>query len=90
MMKSYGGGRGSEIGQMDVPRYLAIDRNGFILVADNRNNRIIQLNASLEFIGEFIPGSVGLINPTTMHLNEKMRRLFIAKYGEQNISIFDL
>ena len=57
MMKSYGGGRGSGIGQMNRPCYLAIDRNGFILVADFSNNRIIQLNASLEFIREFIPGS---------------------------------
>ena len=52
MMKSYGGNIGSGIGQMNGPRYLAVDRNGFILVVDRDNNRIIQLNASLEFIKE--------------------------------------
>ena len=90
MMKSYGREAGSGIGQMDYPCYLAIDRNGFILVADENNNRIIQLNTSLEFIREFIPGSVGLKNPKRMHLRENTRRLYIAGRFERNITIFDL
>ena len=90
MMKSYGGKRGSGIGQMNYPCYVAIDRNGFILVGDYYNNRIIQLNESLEFVKEFIPGSVGLNYPWRMHLHENMRRLYIAEGGQQNISIFDL
>ena len=68
MVESYGGGAGSRIGQMNSPCYLAVDRNGFVLVADF--NRIIQLNASLEFIRESIPGSVGLKQTRRMHLNE--------------------
>ena len=90
MLKSYGGEGGSGIGQMNLPCYSAIDQNGFILVADFLNNRIIQLNASLEFIREFIPGSVGLKNPRRMHPHENTRRLYIAELDEQNIAIFDL
>ena len=90
VMKSYGGEKGSGIGRMYFPCYLAIDRNGFILVADHINNRIIQLDASLEFIREFIPGSVGLKNPRRMHLHEKRRRLFIGELKERNINIFDM
>ena len=90
MMNSYGGRPGSGIGQMNSPCYLAIDRNGFILVADYYNNRIIQLNASLEFIGEFIPGSAGLKRPWRMHLHEDRRRLYVAEGGQQCIAIFDL
>ena len=90
MMKSYGGGEGSGIGQMNYPLSLAIDRNGFVLVADCHNNRIIQLNESLEFIRKFIPGSVGLERPCRMHLRENTRRLFIAERDERNIAIFDL
>ena len=90
MQKSYGGGEGSGTGQMNLPCYLAIDRNGSILIADYNNNRIIQLNASLEFIREFIPGSVGLKNPRRMHLHENTRRLYIAERDERNIAIFDL
>ena len=90
MLKCYGGESGSGIGQMDFPIYLAIDRNGFILVVDLENNRVIQLNASLEFVREFIPGSVGLKKPRRMHLQEDMKRLYIGEYDEPNIAIFDL
>ena len=90
MLKSYGEGIGSGIGQMDFPGYLAMDRNGSILVADQNNNRIIQLNASLEFIGEFIPGSAGLKQPLRMYLNENRRCMYIAEQDEQNVTTFDL
>ena len=91
MIKSYGGGPGSGIGQMNHPCYLAIDRNGFILVAEEYNHRVIQLNASLEFIREFIPGSVGLKQPGRMHLHENMKRLlYIAEYGQRNFKKFVL
>ena len=90
MMKSYGVKAGSGIGQMKFPCYLAVDRNGFILVADKDNNRIIQLNASLEFIREFIPGSFGLRTPARMHLHEEKKRLFIAERNKHNIAVFDL
>ena len=90
MVNNYGGKSGSEIGLISWPCHLAIDRNGLILVADYHNNRIIQLNASLEYIGEFIPGSVGLKKPRRMHLHENTRRLYIADKSERNITIFDL
>ena len=90
MMKSYKGGALSGIRQMDRPFNLAIDRNGSILVADAHNNRIIQLNASLEYIGQFIPGSAGLKQPQRIHLHENTRRLYIAAEREPNITIFDL
>ena len=90
MMKSYGGEPGSGITQMDYPCYLAGYQNGFILVADFYNNRIIQLDPSLEFIGEFILSSVGLKKPWRMHLHEKPRRLCIGDGIEPNIAIFDL
>ena len=89
-MKSYGGRSGSRIGQMNEPGYLAIDRNGSILVADFNNNRIIQLDTSLELVREFIPESNGMKKPFRMHLDENARRLYIAESYEQNIAIFDL
>ena len=79
MVKSYGGREGSGIGQMNWPCNLSIDQDGYILVADSNNNRIIQLNASLEFIGEFIPESVGLKFPKRMHLHENMKRLLYSR-----------
>ena len=89
MVKSYGERPGSGIGQMNDPYYLAIDRNGYILVVDLNNNRIIQLNASLEFAREVIPGSVGLKQPIKIDLHENARRLYIAEKMEPSITILD-
>ena len=90
MLKCYGGEKGSGIEEMRDPAYLAIDRSAFVLVVDKSNNRIIQLNASLEFIREFVPGSVGLHSPKIMYLDEDRRRLYISEYNSERISIFDL
>ena len=90
MMKSYGRGLGSGIGQMDFPNYLTVDNNGFILVNDYSNNRIIQLNASLEFIREFIPRSAGLEKPASMHLNEHCACVYIEEHNKPTVAIFDL
>ena len=87
MVKSYGGGRGSGIGQMNSPAYLAIDRNGFILFVDHKNKRIVQLNESLEFIRVFIPESWGLNGADSVFFHE--RRLYIEECGSPSIAIFD-
>ena len=68
---------------MNGPCYLAIGRNGFILVADYLNNRIIQLNASLEFICEYICRSVGLKQRLRMHSNEYRRRMYMVNETSQ-------
>ena len=62
LIKCYGESEGSGVGQLNYPRHLAIDRNGFIFVADQDNNRIVQLNSSLEYIGE----TVGIQQPETI------------------------
>ena len=73
---------------MDLPVFLATDQNGFFLVVEHKNHRIIQLKASLEFIREYIPESGGLDGPSQIHLLES--RLYIAESTERNIKIFDL
>ena len=64
---------------MNVPTYLAVDRNGFILVVDHNNKRIVQLNAWLEFIRIFIPESWGLDGADRVYFHE--RRLYIEVYS---------
>ena len=59
VIKCYGGNQGTGIGQLNLPFYLAIDRNGFIFVADYGNDCIVRLNSSLEYIGE----TVGINQP---------------------------
>ena len=41
LLRSFGGNRGSTIGETNVPGYLSVDANGFVLVADSRNSQVI-------------------------------------------------
>ena len=78
-----------KVGKLNFPSHLAVDRKGFIVVVDRNNDRIVQLNASLEFIREVIPQSVGLIKPYRMCLNEREGRLYVAELDRKRIFIFD-
>ena len=65
VIKCYGGNEGTGIGQLHMPQYLAIDRNGFILVVSQKNNRVVRLNSSLEYISE----TVGVKDPVRIVLD---------------------
>ena len=60
---------------MNLPLYLAIDRNEFIFVADYYNNRIVRLNSSLEYISE----TVGIQQPWRILLNKERVHNFIER-----------
>ena len=84
LINCYGGNEGTGIGQLNYPRHLAIDRNGFIFVADRENNRIVQLNSSLEYIGE----TVGIQEPETILLDEENGRLYVIEHNKQQLTVF--
>ena len=86
VIKCYGGNEGSGIGQLNLPYHLAIDRNGFIFVADRDNNRIVRLNSSLEYISE----TVGIQEPETILLNEESGRLYVIEDNSQSLTVFDI
>ena len=49
--RSYGGQRGSDVGQLNCPRHLAVDKDSqFIFVADWLNDRVVLLSPTLEFV----------------------------------------
>ena len=48
------GQKGSAVGQMDYPYHLAVDKQGFILVAYQCNNRVLLLCPSLTYVKELI------------------------------------
>src|SRR6218665_1079428 len=54
VQKSFGGTRGSTIGEMNEPFYLSIDVNGFVMVVDRRNSRVLLLDSDLKFRREII------------------------------------
>jgi len=49
--RSYGGQPGSDVGQLDCPCHLAVDKDSqFIFVADQCNKRVVLLSPTLEFV----------------------------------------
>src|SRR6218665_3445949 len=42
------------IGQLNNPKHLAVDENGFVMVADRDNSRILLFDSELEFKGEIL------------------------------------
>ena len=51
LIQCYGGTQGAGIGQLNIPRNLAVDRSDNMLVADYGNNRIVFLSPSLTHVG---------------------------------------
>ena len=54
LKKSFGGKSGSTVGQMDCPVYLSVDGNGFVMVADRMNSRVLLLDSDLKFQREIL------------------------------------
>jgi len=74
--RSYGGQRGSDVGQLNCPCHMAVDEDSqFIYVADCGNNRVVLLSSTLEFV-RYV--SEELSWPRPLHLNHTTRRLYVA------------
>ena len=86
VIKCYGGSNGSGVGQLNVPYHLAIGPGGFILVVDVDNDRIVQLNKSLEYMNEF----TGFKQPIRLRLNEELGRLYVIECDDKSITILDM
>jgi len=76
---SYGGQTGSDVGQLNSPYHLAVDKDSqFIFVADRSNERVVLLNSTLEIVRYF---SEGLSRPFRLHLHQSARRLFVGQHS---------
>jgi len=78
VVKSYGGPKGSGIQQMNVPYHLAVDRNGFVFVADLNNYQVLLLSPALTFVGEVLSREQLECAPGRMWLDSDIRRLYVA------------
>ena len=81
--RSYGGQRGRDVGQLNMPCHLAVDKDSqFIFVADCGNNRVVLLSPTLEFV-RYIEG---LSDPCRLYFHQSTRRLFVGQYrGAVNV-----
>ena len=82
--KSYGGKRGSDVGEMNIPNYLAVDKEGFVLVADQMNSRVLLLGPDLKLQREIL--SKSLRYPTKIYLNESSSQLMVVDNEVNSIS----
>jgi hypothetical protein len=73
VLQSYGGSKGSGSGQVNSPVRLAV--NGFILVADLNNDRVLMLSPKLTFIREVLTKMRGVLR---MSLDVYTGRLYVA------------
>jgi len=84
---SYGGERGSGVGQLNQPCYLAEDKDSqFIFVADRDNNRVALLSPTLEFV-RYIREE--LSGPRRLDFDHATRRLFVGQLSGR-VSVFQL
>jgi hypothetical protein len=86
VLSTYGtAAAGSGPGQLNWPKGLTIDRNGYIAVADYYNNRILVFNQTLSEARNFsLPINTGVINhPISLWLDESRGRLYVAELGGQ-------
>ena len=78
--QSYGGSRGSGVGQLHVPSHLAVDRYGNVLVADMWNHRVVLLSPSLTHLGYITVSGHKLSYPWALHLDQLNHRLYIGEW----------
>jgi len=79
--RSYGGQSGSDVGQLDEPRHLAVDEDSqFVFVADSVNNRVMLLSPTLEFVRDF---SEGLVQPQRLYFHHTTCRLYVGRHVDR-------
>ena len=77
--RSYGNQRGSDVGQLNCPRHLAVDKGSqSIFVADWGNHRVVLLSPTLEF-ERYVCEKPSLSSPRRLYLHQTTRRLFVGQ-----------
>jgi len=77
VVKSYGGPVGAGTQQMYVPARLAVDRNGFVFVADVYNQRVLLLSPALTFVREVVSREQLKWRPVRLWYDSDRRRLYV-------------
>ena len=86
--RSYGDKLGSDVGRLNWPRHLAVDKDSqFVFVADRGNHRVVLLSPMLEFVRYIIKG---LPEASRLYFHEATRRLFVVHGGRPNVTVIQL
>jgi len=79
IVRAHGGQRGSDTGQYNVPRHLAVDDNEFVFVVDVVNRRVTLLSPTLGFVRHVVSRDKLKWEPGRLHLDVHRRRLYVAE-----------
>ena len=79
IIQSHGRQRGSDIGEYDIPRHLAVDNNEFVFVVDIFNRRVTLLSPTLEYVGHVMSLDDTKWSPSRLCLDIHRRRLYVAE-----------
>ena len=79
IIKSYGGPKGSAVGQLNVPTSLAVYSQDNILVADYYNDKVRLLSADMTHLGDLILTNHQLSQPYCLYLDELNGLLYIGE-----------
>jgi len=78
VVKSYCGPVGSGIEKTALPARLAVDKNGFVFVADTNNGQVLLLSPTLTFVRVFLSHEQLKWMPRRLWLDSDGRRLYVA------------
>ena len=79
IVHSHGGQPGSDTGQYEWPRHLAVDDNEFVFVADVINRRVTLLSPTLEYVRLVVSRDDQLKwEPWKLCLDTERRLLYVA------------
>lgn len=82
----------STIGQMNLPVHLFVDGNGFAMVVDRWNSRVLLVDSDLKYKRDILSKEHGLRYPWRILMDESNGRIFVADNelnSEGRILIFD-
>jgi len=79
VVKSYGGQWDPGSGQLDLPRHMAVDKDGFVFVADSGNQRVLLLSPVFTYVREIVSREQLKWEPVRLFLDCDRRRLYVAE-----------
>ena len=79
IVQSYGGPKGSSAGQLNGPYCLAVDKRGYVLVADWLNDRVQILSPALTHLCDVTLSEHWLSWPCRLDLDEQRGRLCVGE-----------
>jgi len=86
--RGFGGKHGSDVGRLNRPCHLAVDKDSqFIFVADRVNHRVVLLSPTLEFVRYVIEW---LTEPNQLYFHQATRRLFVGQTAGGCVSVIQL